>query len=131
METLEGGDAMESSILKSVRKTIGLDPDDSSFDIDLVMNINTTISFLTQLGVSPIEEPFFVEDDKQYWTDYLDEEDTSLSLVKSYICYKVRMMFDPPTTSIVMESLKNTISELEFRINHIAESRENEVDQNG
>lgn len=121
---------MQNSILRSVRKVIGVSIDDDSFDTDLLMNINTVISYLKQLGISPLETGFYVEDETQYWSDYLGEEDVSLPMIRSYICYKVRMMFDPPTTSITMEALKNNINELEFRINLLAESIENEVTQN-
>lgn len=40
----------EPSILRSVKKVIGVDPDDLHWDVDLLMHINTAFSVLAQLG---------------------------------------------------------------------------------
>ena len=42
---------MEDSILVSIKKLIGLAPEDESFDIDLITHINSAIDVLTQLGM--------------------------------------------------------------------------------
>lgn len=105
---------MEDSILISIKKLIGLDSEDESFDIDLIMHINSAIDVLRQLGVTA--EGFYVEDDGATWEDYLPSSDL-LRLVRTYIYMKVRKWFDPPQNGTTMEALNSSIAELEWRIN--------------
>lgn len=110
------------SILTSVKKTVGLEDDYTCFDPDIIMHINSVLSVLTQLGVgSP--DGFSIEDKNALWTDFLPN-DPRLGFVKSYVQARVRLMFDPPVSSAVTESIKNTIAELEWRITIAAENKE-------
>lgn len=72
-------------------------------------------SVLTQLGVGPAEG-FRIEDDGAEWSEFL-QDDFRLEFVKTYIYLKVRLAFDPPLSSAVIESINRQISELEWRIN--------------
>lgn len=106
---------MDSSILTSIKKLLGIAEEDTSFDQDIIMHINTVFAILAQLGVGPANG-FSIEDDGAIWSDYLGSA-TNLELVKSYIYMKVRSMFDPPTNSILADAMNKNISELEWRIN--------------
>ena len=106
---------MDSSILTSIKKLLGIAEEDTSFDQDIIMHINTVFAILSQLGVGPTNG-FLIEDDGAIWSDYLGNV-TNLELVKSYIYMKVRSMFDPPTSSILADAMNKNISELEWRIN--------------
>ena len=106
---------MDSSILTSIKKLLGVAEEDISFDQDIIMHINTVFAILAQLGVGPANG-FLIEDDGAIWSDYLSNA-TNLELVKSYIYMKVRFMFDPPTNSILADAMNKNISELEWRIN--------------
>lgn len=106
---------MDSSILTSIKKLLGIAEEDASFDQDIIMHINTVFAILAQLGVGPTNG-FSIEDDGAIWSDYLGNS-TNLELVKSYIYMKVRSMFDPPTSSILADAMNKNISELEWRIN--------------
>ena len=106
---------MDSSILTSIKKLLGIAEEDTSFDQDIIMHINTVFAILSQLGVGPANG-FSIEDDSAIWEDYLGNA-TNLELVKSYIYLKVRSMFDPPTSSILADAMNKNISELEWRIN--------------
>lgn len=106
---------MDSSILTSIKKLLGLSEEDTSFDQDIIMHINTVFNILAQLGVGPANG-FSIEDNSAIWSDYLGEA-TNLELIKSYIYMKVRLMFDPPTSSILADAMNKNISELEWRIN--------------
>lgn len=108
------------SILQSIKKLLGIDSEDSSFDQDIIMHINTVFATLNQLGVGP-EEGFYIEDDYTLWTDFIDEG-AKLESIKSYVYLKVKLMFDPPLSSTVIESINRIISELEWRINISSES---------
>lgn len=106
---------MDSSILTSIKKLLGIAKEDTSFDQDIIMHINTVFAILAQLGVGPANG-FSIEDDSAIWSDYLGNA-TNLELVKSYIYMKVRSIFDPPTSSILADAMNKNISELEWRIN--------------
>ena len=102
------------SILTSIKKMLGIIEEDESFDIDIIIHINTAFSTLTQLGVGP-KEGFAIRDKTTLWTEFVD--DIRLENVRSYIYLKVRQAFDPPTNSAVLDAISRQISELEWRIN--------------
>ena len=106
---------MEESILVSIKKLIGLAPEDESFDIDLITHINSAFDVLNQLGVGS-DTQFYIEDDSAEWGDYLPSG-KNLQLVKTYVYMKVRKWFDPPQNGTTMEALNSSIAELEWRIN--------------
>ena len=112
---------MDSSILTSIKKLLGIAEEDTSFDQDIIMHINTVFAILSQLGVGPANG-FSIEDDSAIWEDYLGNA-TNLELVKSYIYMKVRSMFDPPTSSILADAMNKNISELEWRINTMVDPK--------
>lgn len=110
---------METSILKTVRKSIVGSVENTFFDEDLIMAINAGFLTLSQLGLGP-EEGFIVEDESEEWSDFTNDE-TLFATVKTYICRKVKQEFDPYSNSTLNESLQNSIDELEWRLRHVAE----------
>lgn len=112
---------MEDSILTSIKKLLGIAEEYTQFDDDIIMHINTVFMNLTQLGVGP-EEGFYIEDDTASWDDFVDaESNMQLNAVKSYIYLKVKLLFDPPLSSSVIESTNRMIAELEWRLNAAVE----------
>jgi hypothetical protein len=105
--------AMES-ILTSIKKMLGIAEEYTHFDADLIMHINSVFAILTQIGVGP-SEGFSIEDDTDVWTDFI-QDNKKLESVKSYTYMKVKLLFDPPLSSSVIESMNRIISELEWRI---------------
>ena len=106
---------MADNIFNSVKKVVGLLGDDGSFDEDILLHINSVVSTLRQLGLS-IPADFYVRDDVQTWQDLLGEF-RDLDLVKSYMTMKVRLMFDPPSSSFGLKSMEEMAKEYEWRIN--------------
>ena len=107
------------SILTSIKKLLGIADEYTHFDNDLIMHINSVFMVLTQLGVGPAEG-FIIEDKTTDWTEYI-EDTAQLQAVKSYMHLKVKLLFDPPLSSAVMESMNRMISEFEWRLNVAAE----------
>lgn len=103
------------SILTSVKKSIGIVEEDTSFDDQIIMHINSVFMILNQLGVGP-EKCFFISDSKATWSDFISSGG-SIQSVKTYMALKVRLIFDPPTSSSVTDSINRIISELEWRLN--------------
>lgn len=116
---------MDESILNSIKKLLGLSKEYEAFDTDIIIHINTVFMVLNQLGVGP-EDGFSIKDKEAKWSDFL-ESAIDLESVKTYIYLKVRLVFDPPLNASVLESMKQTIAELEWRLNVQAESAESEV----
>lgn len=112
---------MEDSILTSIKKLLGISEEYTQFDEDIIMHINSVFLNLTQLGVGP-EEGFFIEDDTTDWDDFVDiESNMPLQAIKTYIYLKVKLLFDPPLSSSVIESTNRMIAELEWRLNAAVE----------
>lgn len=103
------------SILTSIKKLLGVTADYEHFDPDIIMHINSVFMILQQLGVGPTEG-FFIIDEDATWKDFLPEGQ-SLEAVKTYMYLKVRLVFDPPTSSAVLQAMERQISELEWRLN--------------
>lgn len=109
------------SILTSIKKLLGITEEYTQFDQDLIIHINSVFMVLRQLGVGPVEG-FSIKDKTNTWSEFIPSTDTKLESVKTYVYLKVRLMFDPPTSSIVSEAVNKTINELEWRLNVSAES---------
>jgi hypothetical protein len=105
---------MEESILKSTKKILGLAADYTPFDLDVITHINSTFSILDQLGVGPTGG-FFIENEKATWSDF-EVPENQLNLIKTYMFLRVRNLFDPPTTSFLIDATNKQLQEYEWRI---------------
>lgn len=103
------------SILTSIKKLLGIAEEYENFDADIIIHINSVFSILTQLGVGP-SNGFSIENKEAKWYDFIGE-DNKIEMVKSYIHLKVKLLFDPPLSSAVMEAMNQMIKELEWRLN--------------
>lgn len=104
------------SILKTIKKMIGPSVDYDYFDNDLIIHINSAFSILNQLGLGN-DETFAITGTSETWQDFLGNNHKFLEMVKSYIYLKVKVIFDPPTSSFVLDAYNKQIAELEWRIN--------------
>lgn len=111
--------SITDSILTSVKKMLGITEEYEHFDADLLMHINSVFSILHQLGVGPADG-FMIEDKSSIWSDFISDE-SKYTLAKSYMFLKVKLLFDPPLSSAVLECYKTQISEYEWRLNITAE----------
>jgi hypothetical protein len=102
------------SILTSVKKALGIDESYTAFDPEITMHINSVFSTLNQIGVGP-QNGFQIEDATPTWDDLLAGE-ARLNMVKTWTYSKVRLIFDPPTTSFAIAAHQDIIKELEYRI---------------
>ena len=108
------------SILTSIKKLLGIEENYNHFDSDIIMHINSVFMILTQLGIGP-SGGFRIEDDTASWVDFL-QDSTKLEAVKSYIYLKVKLLFDPPLNTAVIESIKQQINEFEWRLNVVVDN---------
>lgn len=113
---------MEDSILKSTKKTLGLDDEYTPFDLDIITFINSAFSVLHQIGVGPVNG-YSITDVTSKWQD-LELTDPQVNLVRTYIFLKVRITFDPPQTSYLLDKMQDQIDEFEWRLRVQQESLE-------
>lgn len=113
---------MGNSILESIKKLLGIASDDTSFDTDLIIYINSYIATLRQLGVGP-SGGYSIKSKADMWSALLSETPELLEGVKTYIYLKVRLVFDPPTSTAVKDAFEKMASEFEWRLNATAETK--------
>lgn len=106
---------MNESILQTIKKLLGIDPSIDVFDQDIMIHINTVFMILTQLGVGP-KDGFAVHGPEDVWSAFL-EDPVKIEQIKTYIYLRVRLLFDPPSTSFVIDAITKNYQEIEWRLN--------------
>lgn len=104
----------DDSILDVTKKQIGIAPEDTSFDLDIITHINSIFFILQQLGVGP-STGFFITDKTATWSSFIGEE--QINAVKSYMGLRVRLLFDPPATGPATEAMERQVNQIEWRLN--------------
>lgn len=105
---------MTDSVLLSTKQMLGISPEDTSFDTNVIMSINTALTILMDLGLTEVEDQL-VTSDKMTWDELLGGR-TDIEYVKTYVYQKVKIIFDPPTSTAAIDAMQRSISELEWRI---------------
>ena len=105
---------MENSILNTIKKMLGVDEEDTSFDTDIIVHINTVLMTLHQYGIGPVDG-LTISDASTTWDELLPTG-KKIEAVKTYIYIKVKLIFDPPSTSVTVDSFKSLADELEYRM---------------
>ena len=101
------------SILESIKKLLGIPKEYDAFDVDVIMHINTAFAILNQLGLGP-ESGYSIEGYDEVWDDYIVSY--NMSMIKTFIYLKVRLAFDPPSSTALIESMQRTLDELTWRL---------------
>lgn len=123
---------MQESILVSVKKLLGIAPEYEVFDTDIILHVNSALSVLTQLGIGP-SKGYMIRDANDLWSDFVKDEPRQ-ELLKVYVYLRVRLIFDPPSSSSVIEAINNQIKEYEWRLTVISDElklESEEGNQNG
>lgn len=110
---------MNDNIFLTVKSYIPLPEGYTPFDPELITHINSILGIVNQLGIGK-NDYTIASDHPGSWEEFLEDEiliDMPTAPVISYVCERVKMLFDPPTSGILMEAKKETIKELEWRIN--------------
>lgn len=105
---------MNESILNTIKKMLGLDAGYTAFDTDVIVLINAALMTLHQYGATP-KAGLAIIGASETWSQLLPS-DKLLEAAKAYIFLKVKMGFDPPSSSYVLNAYKEQASEWEWRI---------------
>ena len=108
------------SILNSVKSFLGPEASDTAFDPEIILLINSAFGICFQLGVGPKDSPYKIVDEDNTWDEFMQGDE--IETIKSYICIKVKLAFDPPTSSFVLASYQDLAKEFEWRSNVDAET---------
>lgn len=108
------------SILLSIKKLLGVETDFDGFNTDIIFGINTAFTSLYQLGIGP-ETGYSITGIDDLWSDFFGTA-VNIESVKSYIYLKVRLIFDPPLNSFLVDSIQRQINELEWRLQVLSET---------
>lgn len=101
-------------ILSDIKKMLGC-PQSDAFDSDIQSHINASFMELYQMGIGS-NRAFYLETGNEEWTHF-SEDKALIESVKTYIYIRVKLVFDPPASSTVLESLQRTAERLEWRLN--------------
>lgn len=112
------------SILTCIKQLLGIASDYTKFDSEIITHINSVMMTLAQLGVGP-SKPFQITGSEETWVDFLGDKLDNFSGIKSYVFFKVKLMWDPPSSAAVLESMTKNINEFEWRLNVMAETPDN------
>ena len=105
-----------TSILDNIKKMLGLTAEYTEFDDDIIVHINSVLANLSQMGVSSSDEIFQITDNSATWQDFINGDSDILPSVKTYIYLKVKLLFDPPANSVLVDAINNQIKEHEYRL---------------
>lgn len=106
---------MDDNVLETIKKMLGIVPEVSEFDQVLIVHINTAFNVLYQIGAADSDIDFIVEGDEAKWSDYI-QDTRNVQMLKSFVYYRVRLAFDPPTSGPAISSFEKQATELEFRL---------------
>lgn len=123
---------MTNSIFLTVKKLLGVAEEYHAFDIDILTAINATFLTLNQLGIGPrlpFQLPLMADllpDDEEEtwrddpavtttWDDFLEDQKEYLAAVQTYVYQRVRLIFDPPTNSFLVDAIQKSCEEFEWR----------------
>lgn len=112
---------MDESILNSIKALLGPDSDYTVFDSDIIIFINGAFSTLTQLGIGP-KEGFKITGADETWEEFIGDV-LDLESVKTFVYLKVRILFDPPSSSFVLTAMQKECDELAWRLNVAVDPR--------
>lgn len=116
---------MGVSILTSTKKILGIEADYTAFDLDIMTHINAVFLTLNQLRIGPADG-FMIEGVDDTWDQFIGDNNLVLNMAKTYVYMRVRMLFDPPSTSYLISSMEDQIKEFEWRL-EVATSPANSI----
>lgn len=116
------------SILTSIKTLLGLQEEQTEFDNEIIMHINSVFADLAQMGVGP-SKCFYIEDESDIWEDFIGDNQL-LQSVKSYINLRVKILFDSASMgSATLAAYERQIAQWEWRLNMIAEGAFDETNE--
>lgn len=109
-----------SSILNDTKKMLGITNEYDAFDQDIIMDVNSVLRVLNQIGVG---NNLNITSANEDWTLFTDDSDY-LSIIKPYVYLRVKKIFDPSYSSMNVAA-DSIIAEYEWRITVMHDEKTN------
>lgn len=106
---------IDESILNSIKKLLGINTTETVFDQDIALHINSVFANLVQMGVGP-SSGYMITNSDNKWSEFCRDDLLLLNNVKTYMYLKVKLVFDPPQSSALLEAINSQIKEIEWRM---------------
>lgn len=106
---------LNESILNSIKKLLGINTSDIVFDQDITIHINTVFANLVQMGIGP-SNGYMITNENNEWKEFCGDDLPLLNNVKTYVYLKVKLLFDPPQASSLLEAINSQLKEIEWRM---------------
>ena len=103
-------------IITDIKQMLGASIYDDSFDVNIVIAINSALAVLSDIGISEADNVCLEIGDTVTWDELLEGR-TDIEYIKTYIYLKVKMLFDPPSSSALLDAYNRQIAEFEWRLN--------------
>lgn len=107
-----------SSILDTILKLLGPEGDYEHFGPDVMIHINSAFERLCDLGIGP-STPFYIESNVEPWSAF--QTQIPIRRIIRYIYLYVKIIFDPPSNTSVLETYKQELDKLEWTMNSVFE----------
>lgn len=107
---------MSESILNSIKQMLSILNEDTAFDMELISHINNAFADLTHSGSGL--NWYMIQDSSNTWNEFTENEGAQAQ-AKQYIFCKVRLLFDPPGNSFVVDSISKSKDEAYWRFYEI------------
>jgi len=106
---------LNEPILRTIKTYLGIQDFLTAFDTEIVLNISSAVFKLSQ--ITPISGSLIINDETT-WADLIGNniENTYYETMAQYIYFNVRLAFDPPQNSFLVEAISSQISELTWRL---------------
>lgn len=106
---------MNESILNTIKLMLGVEKNCDQFDTDIIIDINSVLFILNQLGIG--KKNFCITGSgEETWGDFIGDE-SKLQAVKTYVYLRVRLLFDPPASATLVNTITESIKEYGWRLN--------------
>lgn len=112
--------AIMDSILNSIKKLCGISEEDDSFDVDIIIHINSALMILNEIGIGP-DGGYYIESADETWDQYVPDNRFISKAIQSFVYIKVKLVFDPPASPTVVDALTSSADEYASRIRDWAE----------
>lgn len=99
-----------ATVLSSIKDYLAVN-DTDAFDQEILMLVHSALSSLDQIGKVTIPSEIT---NSTTW-ESICQDGKLRPFVKNYVFCKVRLIFDPPSSSIVADAINKSISESEWR----------------
>ena len=107
---------LKESILDSIKHMLGITQENTVFDDQVALHINTVLANLVSMGVGPQENGYQITSSANTWDEFLGEKPLLIQNVKSYVYIKVKLLFDPPQNSAMIQAFESQAKEIEYRV---------------